>query len=156
MSEEIDKLLAINVPPSGVEGRSENHEGHIQKHTTGWAFLGWVSVIAGAWFLFQGFAAYADGTNPEITASTKSMEEVVEAAARARERMGLPRFDSAPPSDLMDEAGKHGLIGGALFVVGLGLAFGTSVFRCSECGGKVAMETAKICPSCGTTFVARK
>ena len=155
MSKDSDPLLAISSLVSNEGSTTIIHEGCIQKHRTGWAFLGWILIIGGAWFLFQGFAHYKDGTNPDIAAALESMNRVAIAANSLRELRGEPMWQNSPPVDMMAEAKKYGLIGSVLSIVGLGLALGTSIFRCSECGGKVALKTAKLCPSCGTAFVAR-
>jgi hypothetical protein len=156
MSEEINNLPVIAPPVTKKEARLESNVGYIQKNKTGWAFLGWIFVIVGGYFLYQGYAYYADGTNPEIIKARQASERLSETVARARETIGLSILEPYVPTDMMAEASKHVWIGAAFSIVGLGLAFGTSVFRCSQCSGKVGMVTAKICPSCGTRLVERK
>ena len=119
----------------------------LQKHTTIYAIIGWIMIIAASYPLLQGLSSYSNDFSGETYKRRL-------AVARLNDAMGS--FGTTN-SDYEEGQGLVPcLIGGAMIIVGLVLALGSSVFRCSECGGKVAMKTAKICPSCRTSFDTEK
>lgn len=153
MSEEIDNLLGINVPSSERQSRSENNEGRIQKHTTGWVFLGWLLIIVSLFFLWSGFRSYHNDSIG-MTDTVNGIRERVQIASR---EAAISSGYSARDHVRRDGEGLiPSLIGGALMIAGICVARASSVLRCSDCGGRVAIATARICPSCGTEFVARR
>ena len=120
----------------------------LQKHTTIYAIIGWIMIIAAAYPLLKGLSSYSRDLSGETQRSRLAIAQLHEAS--------VSRF--GPQEDYDHSRYEEGqgfvpcLIGGAMIIVGLVLTLGSSVFRCSECGGKVAMKTAKICPSCRTSF----
>lgn len=122
----------------------------IQKHTTAFAAIGWILIVAAAFPLLKGFAVYSKDLSGETQRTRLALARLHDASVA---RFG-PQEDYDPSPYEEGQGLVPCLIGGAMVILGSLLVLGSSVFRCSECGGKVAMRNAKICPSCRTSFDA--
>jgi|688.fasta_scaffold440114_2 hypothetical protein len=99
-----------------------------------------VSLVLG----FQSFAVIHD-------ANSGIYDSVLRISASSMFENGYYEKTKQRLADKEKRAHVEGFISGGLFITGIILLF-LSSRHCSECGTKVAIDTAKKCGSCGSQF----